>query len=79
VPLGRADRSMVGWYGDMEMGDHAWTLLKAGPLDVTIEIGPPVPLGNFATRKSLAGHTESIVRRAVVSALRGLPADRQDD
>lgn len=74
VPLGRADRPMVGWYGDMEMGDHAWTLLKAGPLDVRIDIGEPVPLREFASRKALAGHAEGAVRRAVVAALRGLPS-----
>ena len=35
IPLGRADRPLVGWYGDMEMRTHAWQLLKSGPLDVT--------------------------------------------
>ena len=39
VPFGRADRPLVGWYGDMEMQSHAWQLLKAGPLDVRIRIG----------------------------------------
>ena len=71
VPLGRADRSLVGWYGDMEMTDHAWALLKAGPLDVTIKIGAPMPLNAFEGRKSLAQHTEEIVRSEVVAALRG--------
>ncbi len=70
IPLGRADRHMIGWYGDMEMGDHAWTLLKSGPLDVHISIGEPMPIGKFATRKELASHTEEAVRSAVVAALR---------
>jgi 1-acyl-sn-glycerol-3-phosphate acyltransferase len=70
IPLGRADRHMIGWYGDMEMGDHAWTLLKSGPLDVHIAIGEPVAIGNFATRKELASHTEAAVRSALVSTLR---------
>ena len=71
IPLGRADRSLVGWYGDMEMGDHAWALLKAGPLDARIVIGDPVPLSQFQGRKQLAEHTEAIVRREVTAALRG--------
>jgi 1-acyl-sn-glycerol-3-phosphate acyltransferase len=71
IPLGRADRSIVGWYGDMEMGDHAWTLLKAGALDARIVISDPVPLSEFVGRKQLAEHTEEIVRREVVASLRG--------
>lgn len=71
VPLGRADRSLVGWYGDMEMTDHAWNLLKAGPLDVHIHVSEPVPLSAFAGRKDLAAHTEDIIRGQVVAALRG--------
>jgi 1-acyl-sn-glycerol-3-phosphate acyltransferase len=75
VPLGRADRSLVGWYGDMKMVSHAWQLLKAGPLDVSIRIGPPVPLANFVDRKTLARHSEAEVREAVVRMLRGSRAD----
>lgn len=71
IPLGRADRSTVGWYGDMEMGDHAWSLLKAGPLDVRIVIGEPIPLDQFDGRKALAAHTENVVRREVAKTLRG--------
>lgn len=70
IPLGRADRPLVGWYGDMEMRSHAWRLLKAGPLDVHIRIGPPVPLGEFADRKHLARHSEAQVRENVVRILR---------
>ncbi len=73
VSLGRADRPLVGWYGDMEMGPHAWALLKAGPLDVHIRIGEPVPLSDFADRKELARYTETQVRQAVVDLLRNQP------
>ncbi len=72
IPLGRADRNLVGWYGDMEMGDHAWSLLKAGPLDARISIGDPMPLSEFSDRKKLAEHTEKVVRQQVVANLRGL-------
>lgn len=71
VPLGRADRPQVGWYGDMEMQSHAWALLRSGPLDVEITIGAPVPLADFADRKDLAMKSESEVRRHVVGTLRG--------
>ncbi|HRY08184.1 MAG TPA: lysophospholipid acyltransferase family protein, partial [Hyphomicrobiaceae bacterium] len=72
VPLGRADRPLIGWYGDMDLPPHAWELLKAGPLDVRIMVGPPVPLDAFADRKGLARHSEDEIRANVVRALRGL-------
>jgi 1-acyl-sn-glycerol-3-phosphate acyltransferase len=77
IPLGRADRPLVGWYGDMEMRSHAWRLLQAGPLDVRIRIGPPVPIANFADRKDLARKTEVEVRENVVRILRGRRGDEQ--
>jgi 1-acyl-sn-glycerol-3-phosphate acyltransferase len=73
VPLGRAARPGVAWYGDMEMRSHAWELLKAGPLDVVIRVGEPVPLASFADRKALARHSEAQVREHVVRILRARP------
>jgi lyso-ornithine lipid O-acyltransferase len=75
IPLGRAERPLVGWYGDMEMLSHAWELLKAGPLDVRIRVGPPVPLGDFADRKALARHSETEVREHVTRILRARTSD----
>lgn len=71
IPIGRAERSLIGWYGDMEMAGHGWGVLKAGPIDVRITIGEPVALESFADRKALAQHTESRVRDGVVRSLRG--------
>lgn len=75
VPLNRADRPLIGWYGDMDLPPHAWQLLKAGPIDARIVIGAPVPLDDFADRKALARHSEQEVRANLVRALRGLPRD----
>jgi 1-acyl-sn-glycerol-3-phosphate acyltransferase len=71
LPIGRGDRPLVGWYGDMEMQSHAWALLKAGPLDARIRIGPPVPLADFANRKDLALRSENEIRANVVQFARG--------
>ena len=75
IPLGRADRPRVAWYGDMEMQSHAWHVLKSGPLRVVIRIGLPVPLEAFADRKELALKSEREVRQAVHRILRGRPQD----
>lgn len=77
IPLGYSDRPQVGWYGDMEMTSHAWELLQAGPLDVSIHIGHPIPLEDFKDRKALARHSEEEVRRNVIRLLRHLPEDAQ--
>lgn len=71
LPLARADRPKVSWYGDMDMAGHAWELLKAGPLDVRVKIGEPVALSAFADRKALAMQSEAQVRAAVAGLLRG--------
>ena len=75
VPINRGARPIVGWFGDMEMQSHAWELLKAGPLDVRIRIGVPIPLESFADRKDLARRSEDEVRENVVKLLRGYPTD----
>lgn len=77
IPLGRAERPSVAWYGDMEMRSHAWNLLKAGPLDVTIRVGPPMPLAGFADRKALARHSEAEVREHVTRLLRARRPDEK--
>lgn len=77
VPINRWARPLVGWFGDMEMQSHAWELLKAGPLDVRIRIGEPIPLGSFADRKDLARRSEAEIRANVVRMLRSYPEDAE--
>jgi 1-acyl-sn-glycerol-3-phosphate acyltransferase len=75
VPVTRAERPRLGWYGDMEMTSHAWGVLKSGAVTATIKVGPPVPLADFKDRKDLALKSERAVRRDVLAILRG----RSDD
>ena len=75
LPLGRADRPAIGWYGDMDLGPHAWALLSGGPLDVSIRIGAPLPADACAERKTLTRVADAELRTNVVQLLRGLPAD----
>jgi lyso-ornithine lipid O-acyltransferase len=75
LPLSRADRSGIAWYGDMEMQSHAWHILKSGPLTATVRIGSPVPLSDYKDRKHLASESERAIRRQVTAILRGRPED----
>lgn len=79
IPIGRADRAHIGWYGDMSIGPHAWQLLKSGPLDVVVEVGPPVPLAAFNDRKHLARATEADLRTRLVRIVRTGKPSSQDN
>jgi lyso-ornithine lipid O-acyltransferase len=68
IPMGRENRPLFAWYGDMELVPHLWEALKAGPLDVVVEFYPPL---NTTDRKELAKAAESLVRAGQVRALAG--------
>src|SRR4029078_530404 len=51
IPVTRADRPRIGWYGDMEMTSHAWGVLRSGPIIVSIKVSPPVPLSELRDQK----------------------------
>lgn len=74
LPVGRADRPMIGWFGDMELPRHVLDLIAATPIQATVRLGEPVPLAAFADRKDLARHGENEVRAHVVDLIRGAGA-----
>ena len=71
IPMGRENRPLYAWYGDMELVPHLWEALKAGPLDVVVEFHPPLSL-DAMDRKALAGRAETLVRGGQIRALAGL-------
>ncbi len=70
IPVGREGRPRIAWYGDMEMADHAWQLLKAGPIDVHVKFGSPITFSGEINRKQVANLTEKEVRRNVAELLK---------
>lgn len=76
LPIGRAHRHLVGWFGDMSLPDHVLRLLEACPIDVVVRLSEPVPLDDFADRKALARFSEDAVRSHVVDLLRTAPPIR---
>ncbi len=71
LPLGREDRPLYAWYGDMELVPHLWEALKAGPLDVVVQFHPPLSLDSM-DRKELARRAEAEIRTGQAQALAGL-------
>ncbi|HEV2562123.1 MAG TPA: lysophospholipid acyltransferase family protein [Rhizomicrobium sp.] len=71
IPMGRENRPLFAWYGDMDLAPHLWEALTTGPVDIVIEFHPPLTVDSAGGRKALAAKTEAIVRRGVIRALAG--------
>ena len=63
MPMGRENRPLFAWYGDMELVPHLWEALKAGPFDVVVEFHPPISLDAGGRRKDAGGRGRGTVRR----------------
>ena len=73
VPVGRALRDKVAWYGDADLLPHLLGVVAAGAVDVTVTWGEPVAYDLSADRKRIARDAETAVRRMSARALRGVP------
>ncbi len=71
MPMGRENRPLFAWYGDMELVPHLWEALKTGPIDVIVEFHPPMDVDQLGGRKALAARAETIIRRGQARALAG--------
>jgi 1-acyl-sn-glycerol-3-phosphate acyltransferase len=71
IPMGRENRPLFAWYGDMELVDHLWEGLKTGPVDVVIEFHPPLTVDMVGGRKKLAAIVEQTIRNGQTRALAG--------
>lgn len=75
LPVGRALRERVAWYGDADLMPHFIGILAAGAVDVTVSWGEATATDISADRKQIARDAEQMVRRMTCDALQaGLPA-----
>jgi len=72
MPMGRENRPLFAWYGDMELVPHLWECLLMGPIDVVVEFHKPISIDTAGNRKQLAAIAEAVVRRGQARALAGL-------
>ena len=73
LPVGRRDRPLFAWYGDMETGSHAWRLLRRTGTRATLVLHAPFAPGEAPDRKALAAR----VGRTVTDAAAALRQNRQ--
>jgi len=71
MPMGRENRPLFAWYGDMDLVPHLVEAVKTGPIDVVVEFHQPITVDQVGGRKKLAAVTEAIVREGQTRALRG--------
>lgn len=73
VPIGRALRERVAWYGDADLIPHLARVLASGAVDVTVSWGDAIAYDMSADRKAIAREAEKSVRRMTAAALRAAP------
>ena len=79
IPMGRENRPLFAWYGDMELVPHLWEAVKTGPIDVIVEFHPPMDVDQLGGRKALAARAEAVVRQGQARALAGLSVPTTTD
>jgi 1-acyl-sn-glycerol-3-phosphate acyltransferase len=70
LPMGRENRPLFAWYGDMEMMPHLWEAILAGPIEVVVQFHPPLSLDEM-DRKTLAIRARQVIQAGVSEALQG--------
>lgn len=76
VPMGRALRERVAWYGDVDLIPHLFHVLSSGAIDVIVSWGEATAYDMRADRKAIARDAEKSVRRMTAAALRTAPPAR---
>jgi lyso-ornithine lipid O-acyltransferase len=76
LPIGRALRERVAWYGDADLIPHLLQVLASGAVDVTVSWGEATAYDMSADRKAIARDAERSVRRMTTATLRAAPPVR---
>jgi len=71
IPMGRENRPLYAWYGDMDLLPHLWESLVTGPMDVVIQFHSPLYVDQVGGRKALAKKAEDIVRAGHAALVAG--------
>jgi 1-acyl-sn-glycerol-3-phosphate acyltransferase len=54
LPMGRANRPVFAWYGDMALGPHFWRLAQHIGCRATVLVHPPLDPAHYPSRKALS-------------------------
>jgi 1-acyl-sn-glycerol-3-phosphate acyltransferase len=71
IPMGRQQRPLVAWYGDLDFLPHIRKLIARGVIDAVVSYGAPLEANAADDRKAMTKTLEADVRRLANAALRG--------
>jgi 1-acyl-sn-glycerol-3-phosphate acyltransferase len=71
LPITRNRLIELAWIGDMELGTHAFECMRLGRIEARIQCHEPVRRADFADRKALARHCQTVISRGYQSLMRG--------
>jgi len=71
LPLCRAFRPFLAWYGDMTLAGHLLSALGLGRVTIEVMFHPPTTLAERGSRKDLAQHCHAAVAGGVTGMLAG--------
>lgn len=71
LPIGRFQRPLYSWYGDMTFEHHFWDVLQLAGFTLEVQFHAPVTMAQFGHRKKLAAHCEKVVAEGVSAGLAG--------
>jgi 1-acyl-sn-glycerol-3-phosphate acyltransferase len=77
IPMGRQQRPLIAWYGDLDFMPHFKAVLARGAIDVVVSYGAPVTSDGTTDRKRLTRSLEGAVRRITANTLSGRPPAAQ--
>lgn len=71
LPMGRYDRPLAAWPGDIELTPHLMKILRHGVIDVDVCFGEVIEAGPQTDRKALTAAVQRAVAQMAAAALRG--------
>lgn len=71
MPISRAQRPLVAWFGDMELTSHVWQVLRLGRIRAVLQFHEPVAFRQCGSRKELAERCRQAVADGLAAANSG--------
>lgn len=71
MPLSRAQRPLIAWFGDMELTSHVWQLLRLGRIRAVLQFHEPIAFRDVGSRKAMAQRCRQAVAKGLTAANNG--------
>jgi 1-acyl-sn-glycerol-3-phosphate acyltransferase len=71
IPLGRAFRPLLAWYGDMDLLPHLWRVFSLGEVAVEVTFHPWTTHAEFPGRRALTDYCHRHVAGGLAASIAG--------